>query len=76
MFLEVPRVPSWRQNRSKIDPKRYQKQDVILNGFWMALGSMLGRFWKPSWDLVGSKISTKGIRKRCQKVINKNNQKK
>ena len=53
-------VPSWSQNRSKIRSKRYLKQDGILNGFWMALGSILGRFWRPSWDQVGSKIGPKG----------------
>ena len=53
-------VPSWSQNRSKTCSKRYLKQDRILNGFWMALGSMLGPFWRPSWDQVGSKIGPKG----------------
>ena len=59
MFLEGPRVPSWNQNRSKIGSKRHQKQDAILNGFWMALGSILGGFWKPSWIQIGPKIGPK-----------------
>ena len=42
MFLEGSRVPSWSQNQPKIASKRYLKQDKNLNGFWMALGSILG----------------------------------
>ena len=48
--MEGSRVPSWSQNRSKIDSSRYLKQDKILDRFWVGLGSILDRFWRPSWD--------------------------
>ena len=70
--MEGSRVPSWSQNRSKIDSRRYLKQDKVLNRFWVGLGSILGRFWRPSWEQVGTKIGPKVIWKRYQKMIKQN----
>ena len=64
-------VPSWSQNRSKINSERYLKQDVILNRFLMALGPILGRFWRPSWDQVGSKIGPRRDQNRYQNMVKK-----
>ena len=43
--------PSWTKNLPKISPSGHQKQDEILNGFWTALGSIFGGFWKPRKSL-------------------------
>ena len=64
-------VPSWDRNRSKIKSNMYFKQDVILNRFLMALGPILGRFWKPSWDQVGSKIGPRRDQNRYQNMVKK-----
>ena len=64
-------VPSWSQNRSKISSKRYLEQDVILNRFLMALGPILGRFWRASWGQVGSKIGPRRDQNRYQNMVKK-----
>ena len=73
--MEGSRVPSWSQNRSKIGSRRYLKQDTSLNRFWMALGSIFGRFWIQVGRQVGAKLAPtseeKWVPKPCQKMIEK-----
>ena len=71
MFLKGSRVPSWSQNRSKIDPRGYQKQDEILNGFWMALGSIFNRFWTQVGRQVEAKLESKSTKMALQKDVQK-----
>ena len=44
-IFEGSGLSSWSKNQTKITSKSYLKQDQILNGFWIALGSIFGRFW-------------------------------
>ena len=69
MFLKGSRVPSWIQNRSKIDPRGYQKQDEFLNGFWMALGSILNGFWSQVGRQVEAKLEPKSTKMALQKEV-------
>ena len=46
-------------NLSQIDQKMYQKSDAILDGFWMALGSILERFWAQVGGQNGAKLVPK-----------------
>ena len=44
---------------SKIDKKRYQTSNAILDGFWKALGAILGRFWAQVGGQNGAKLAPK-----------------
>ena len=68
--------PKLEPKSIKIGSRRYLKQDKILDRFWMALESIFGRFWRPSWEQVGTKIDPKVRWKRCWKIIKKNDRKK
>ena len=70
-IFEGSGVPSWHKNPPKIRPRGHQKQDAILNRFLMALGPILGRFWKPSWSQVGTKIAPRWHRNRYQNIVKK-----
>ena len=54
-----------------MDPEGDRKQDASWDGVWMALGSILGRFWRPSWSQVGTKIGPRWHRDRCQNMVKK-----
>ena len=43
------------QDRSKFKQKIGEHLDPFFDGFWDQLGSILGRFWWPSWTKVGTK---------------------
>ena len=55
--------PKSIQNRSKIDPTINQKNDATWDRFWSQLGSVLERFWEPSWGQVGTKINPRSYQK-------------
>ena len=38
--------PSWYQMASKVDAKRYQKNDHLLNRSWKQFSSILGSIWE------------------------------
>lgn len=68
-IFEVYKLSSWIKNGPKFESRKAKNQDAILDGFLMALGSILGRFGRPSWGQVGSKIDFERVQKRCQKII-------
>ena len=70
-IFEVYKLSSWIKNGPKFESRKAKNQDAILDGFLMALGSILGRFGRPSWGQVGSKIDLERVQKRCQKIIKK-----
>ena len=55
--------------RSKIKQKIGQHLDPIFDGSWSQLGSILGRFWRPSWNQVGTKCHQNPTPKPIKKII-------
>ena len=62
MLFGPPRLPTSKQNWQKSVPRPVKIQAQIwsaswsfFDGFWDQLGSMLGRFWWPSWSHFGTK---------------------
>ena len=65
--MEGSRVPSWSQNRSKIDSRRYLKQDK----FWIDFGWVLDRFWVDFGGQVGTKLAPKSVQKWIENDVKK-----
>ena len=65
--MEGSRVPSWSQNRSKIDSRRYLKQD----NFWIDFGSLLNRFLVDFGGQVGAKLALKSLQEEVNTDVKK-----
>ena len=42
--------PSWHQIASKVDAKRYQKNDHLLDRSWEQFSWILASIWEPRWS--------------------------
>ena len=79
--LSAPLAPPGRdQNPLKIDSRSNKRQDAICNASWMPLEPNLERFWLPSWDQVGAKLTPTSEKKqrstRHQNILKKRRPKK
>ena len=71
MFFATSAMPCRAKKSTKMLPRAFQKhlsnQHPNLHRFWNQLGSILGRFWEPSWSQVGTKLLQKSIPKTMKK---------
>ena len=63
--------PKSQTNQSKIDPIGTWKKDAMLDGFWMALGSIFGGFWDQAGEQNGAKLVLKSEGNRYQDDVKK-----
>ena len=63
--------PKSPKNQSKIDPIGTWKKDAMLDGFWMALGSIFGAFGKHLGEQNGAKLALTSEGNRCQDDVEK-----
>ena len=73
MFFATSAMPCWCKKSTNMVPRALQKQlsnqHPNLHRFWNQLGSILGGFWEPSWNQVGTKSLQKSIQKISKKII-------
>ena len=61
-------VLGFKINRLEIDPKTDRKHNTILDGVWMALGSIFGGFAVQVETKFAIKSKKRRIPRRCQKT--------
>ena len=69
--LEAKMAPKSIQDRSKIDQKIDWKLDRFFDRFLVDLGSVLGRFGRPSWAQNRLEIGQKSVCKPIENMIKK-----
>ena len=67
MFFATSAMSCCSKKSIKLVPTSIKKQlsnrHSNLHRFWSQLGSILGGFWRPRWDQIGTKSIPKSIRK-------------